>query len=108
MKFSKYPSDVEGVGIRGKENAWVGIVLPCHLGIVMCTYERESARTNKTTCNKHKHVPHKRTREKGAMYFKRRRHRITNEELAMLCTDCVSYLMLNQAGKLFMCDETVQ
>ena len=37
MKFSKYPSDVEGVGIRGKENAWVGIVLPCHLGIVMCT-----------------------------------------------------------------------
>ena len=106
MKSSKYLSDVEGVGIRGREITWFGIVVPCHLGIVMCTYEQESVRINKTTCNKHKPVPHKRTREKGAMHFKRRRHRITNEELLMLCTDYVSHLMLDQAGKLFMCDET--
>ena len=26
----------------------------------------------------------------------------------MLCTDCVTHLMLDQAGKLFMCDETVR
>ena len=72
-------------------------------------YERESARTNKITCNKYKHVhtPQK-TREMGAIYFKRRRHKITNEELVMLCTDCVSHSMLDQAWKLFMCDETVQ
>ena len=108
MKPSKYPSDVEGVGIRGKENTWVGIVVPCHLGIVMCMCERKSARTSKTTCSKYEPVPHRKTREMGAIYFKRRKHRLTDKELAMLCNDCVSHSMLDQAGKLFMCDETVR
>ena len=102
MKFSKYPSDVEGVGIRGKENTCVGIVVPCHLGIVMCMCERKSARTSKTTCSKYEPVPHRKTREMGAINFKRRRHRIINKELVMLCPDCVSHSMLDQAGKLFM------
>ena len=52
--------------------------------------------------------PIKRTREMGAIYFKRHKHIITDEELVMLCTDCVSHSMLDQAGKLFMCDETVR
>ena len=107
MKSSKYLSDVEGVGIRGREITWFGIVVPCHLGLVMCTYEQGSARNDKTACNKHKSVHHKRTREVGTIYFKRRKHRITNEELVMFYTDCVSHSMLDQAGKLFMCDETV-
>ena len=108
MKSLKYPYVVEVAGIRGKKNTWFGIVLPCHVGIVVCMYEWESARTNKTTWNKHEHVPHKRTRENGAIHFKCRRHRITSEELAMICTDCVSHSMLDQGGKLFMCDESVQ
>ena len=74
----------------------------------MCEYERRSAQTNKITCNKHKPVPHKKTREMGAIYFKRRKHRLTDKELVMLCIDCVSHSMLDQAGKLFMCDETVR
>ena len=111
MKSSKYPSDVEGVGIRGKENTWFGIVVPCQLGIVMCMYGAKikewRARSDKTSCSKHKPTPHKKTRKMGAIYFKRRRHMITSGELVMLCTDCVFHSMLDQAGKLFMCDETV-
>ena len=40
MKSSKYPSDVEGVGVRGKENTWFGIVVLCQLEIFECMYER--------------------------------------------------------------------
>ena len=47
-------------------------------------------------------------REMGAIYFKRRKHRLTDKDLVMLCIDCVSHSMLDQAGKLFMCDETVR
>jgi len=108
MKFSKYLSDVEDVGIRGKENIWVETVVPCHLGIFLCMCERESARTSKTTCNKYEPVPRRKTREMGAIYFKRCRHRIINEELVMIYPDCVSHSMVDQAGKLFMCDETVR
>ena len=74
----------------------------------MCEYERGSARTNKITCNKHKTAPHKKTREMGAIYFKRRKHRLTDKELVMLCIDCVSHSRLYQARKLFMCDETIR
>ena len=91
MKSSRYPSDVEGVGIRDRKNTRLGIVVSCHLGLVtschlglvMCEYERGSARTNKITCNKHKPVPHKKTREMGAIYFKRRKHRLTDKELVI-------------------------
>ena len=41
-KFSKYASDVEDVGIRGKENSWMEVVVPCQLGIFMCKLERNS------------------------------------------------------------------
>ena len=36
-KALRYPSDVEGVGIRGKENIWVEVVVPCQLAMFMCT-----------------------------------------------------------------------
>ena len=41
MKISKYPSDVEGVGIRGKEKIWMEIVIPCQLGICRGMYAQE-------------------------------------------------------------------
>ena len=69
------------------------VVAPCQLGIFKCIYEQDSttslhsatsmmekwrATTGKTSCNKRKPIPHKKTREMGAIYFKRRRHRSTN------------------------------
>ena len=116
MKSPRYPSDVEGVGIGDRKNTRLGIlvschlglVASCHLGLVMCEYERGSARTNKIICKKHKPIPHKKTREMGAIYFKRRKHRLTDKELAMLCNDCVSRSMLDRAEKLFMCNETIR
>ena len=88
MKPSKYPSDVESVGIRGKENTWMEIVVPCKLGIFKCKLKRNSttsphsakvkewrATINKTLGNKRKPTPHKKTREMGAVYFKRRQHK---------------------------------
>ena len=116
MKSPRYPSDVEGVGTRDRKNIRLGISVSCHLGLitsghlglVMCEYERGSARTNKITCNKHKPVPHKKTREMGAIYFKCCKHRLTDKELVMLVIYCVSHSMLDQAGKLFMSDETVR
>ena len=90
MKPSKYPSDLEGVGIRGKENIWIQIVVPCQLGIFKCMYVQElttsphsakvkewRATSDKTSCNKRKPTPHKKTGEMGTIYFKRRRHRST-------------------------------
>ena len=73
MKPSKYPSDVEGVGIRGKDNTWMEIVVPCQLRIFKCIYEQEPATsshsakvkelraiTNKTSCKRRKPTPRKR------------------------------------------------
>lgn len=90
MKPLKYPSDVEGVGIRGKENTWMEVVIPCQLGIFKCMCEQNlttsphsaeaeewRTTTNKKLCSKRKPIPHKTTREMGAIYFKRRRHRST-------------------------------
>ena len=42
MKPSKHPSDVEGVDIKGKEKAWMEVVVPCQLGIFKCMYEQDS------------------------------------------------------------------
>ena len=103
MKSSRYPSDVEGVGIRDRKNTRLGIVVschlglvtPCHLGLVMCEYERGLAQTNKIRCTKHTPVPHKKTTEMGAIYIKRRKHIFTDRESVMLCIDCLPHSMLD-------------
>ena len=78
----------ESADIRGKENAWMEVVVPCQLGVFMCKLEQNSttskqnakakewiATTDNTLCNKRKPTPHKKTREMDAIYFKRRLHK---------------------------------
>ena len=92
MKSLVLPSDVVGVGTRGKENTWKEVFVVCQIGIFICdlgliliaTATAHIIKevvwivpTDNTPRSTHRLISHREARKLDSLFYKRHRHKIS-------------------------------